>query len=992
MGNKLTTLCTGKDDISVKKLRKNSDAKVSPFNLSPPSRIRKPDETSKLPSLVINPMAAKNWHPDDELVTDERKAFHEFEWDLDELPPNLERLTRPEILHLLHTLLFGGSFQMPIHDILANPPHAKVLDIGCGSGTWIYENAVKYPLSEFHALDNLKTITKEVESLPNVFFETRDILKGLPYPDNHFDAVFQRFLVFGIPKVRWDDTITELIRVTKPGGYIQIVENSMETERTGTNGKILSKALARSSSLRGIDINIAYNIGERMKNLDLEIINEQFRSFPIGWKGKIGEIGLKLIHMSLEMFKPLFLQTLDLTDDEFNCIAEQAITETSQHRTYYNGVSVVGRKKSIVIPYVNMSIDEKIAIYLEGRRDILATLPRKKKSEEFARPTSSLVVNPEAAMKWHPDDELIVDERKKYHAIEDIDVVLPECIDAMNRIEIIHLMHAHAFGRHFHMPIQEVLSIRGAKVLDVGCGLGSWIRDVRKDYPNADYYALDTFKTISAEIEALPNVTFTIGNVVDGLPFPDNHFDAVFQRSLILGIPKEKWDDVISELKRVTKPGGYVEIVEVCMEPERMGINVEILVKALTRAAVAQNVDPEIAFNLKDKMENQGLKIKSETIRSFPVAWNGKIGDLCLKILLLSYEMLKSYVATPLELTCEEFEYIVKQATFEYKQKRSYYNSFAVVGRKELSTQAPNCKILESNTSSNLSADHEVTKKNSEISLESSDDNKEDHKRHFHKVEDSPYLLPADTEEQNRLESQHAVFSHTFGRLFHMPIDDILSDGGRVLDIGCGPGTWSRDIAISYPKTEDIEKSLLDGIEQLPNITFVEANVLEKIPYPDNYFDAVFQRSLISSIPKDKWDNVYKEIFRVTKPGGFVEQVEISNFIRAGPVCTKYFQQMANAMASYGLDMEIEKIPDRMQRAGLYIESENVVSFPVGWGGRLGDINLRNVVNFAISHKSFLTKSFGITGEEYEKIIVDMESEYPAYKTFHNAFAIVGRK
>ncbi|KAJ1562522.1 hypothetical protein HK096_008381, partial [Nowakowskiella sp. JEL0078] len=90
----------------------------------------------------------------------------------------------------------------------------------------------------------------------------------------------------------------------------------------------------------------------------------------------------------------------------------------------------------------------------------------------------------------------------------------------------------------------------------------------------------------------------------------------------------------------------------------------------------------------------------------------------------------------------------------------------------------------------------------------------------------------------------------------------------------------------------DMAKTLFDGVETLPNITFATGNILDayvsdlmiKCKDPDYHFDAVFQRLLIFGIPKDKWDTLIKELIRVSKPGRFIEIVEIDlNLENTGP-------------------------------------------------------------------------------------------------------------
>jgi ubiquinone/menaquinone biosynthesis C-methylase UbiE len=56
------------------------------------------------------------------------------------------------------------------------------------------------------------------------------------------------------------------------------------------------------------------------------------------------------------------------------------------------------------------------------------------------------------------------------------------------------------------------------------------------------------------------NIDFIQRNALDGLLFEDNTFDFVYQRLLIAAYPANKWQEVINELVRVVKPGGYLEV------------------------------------------------------------------------------------------------------------------------------------------------------------------------------------------------------------------------------------------------------------------------------------------------------------------------------------------------------------------------------------------------------------------------------------------------
>ncbi|RIB12295.1 S-adenosyl-L-methionine-dependent methyltransferase, partial [Gigaspora rosea] len=90
----------------------------------------------------------------------------------------------------------------------------------------------------------------------------------------------------------------------------------------------------------------------------------------------------------------------------------------------------------------------------------------------------------------------------------------------------------------------------------------------------------------------------------------------------------------------------------------------------------------------------------------------------------------------------------------------------------------------------------------------------------------------------------------------------------------CGAGSWSFDIATTYPlaKVIGLDISPIQSTHIKPkNFEFIKANAQEGLPFDDNTFDFVFQRFLLVGYAKEKWPYVINEIVRVLKPGGFLE-------------------------------------------------------------------------------------------------------------------------
>lgn len=76
----------------------------------------------------------------------------------------------------------------------------------------------------------------------------------------------------------------------------------------------------------------------------------------------------------------------------------------------------------------------------------------------------------------------------------------------------------------------------------------------------------------------------------------------------------------------------------------------------------------------------------------------------------------------------------------------------------------------------------------------------------------------------------------------------------------------------------------------LANLDFYQMNVLDaKLPFQDNQFDFVKQQLVTTSFTVADWKRVMEELVRVTKPGGFIQLVEIDyNTFNLGPKGRKW--------------------------------------------------------------------------------------------------------
>ncbi|RIB07284.1 S-adenosyl-L-methionine-dependent methyltransferase [Gigaspora rosea] len=90
----------------------------------------------------------------------------------------------------------------------------------CGAGSRSFDIATTYPLVEIVGLDISPVQPTQIKP-KNFNFVKANVMEGLPFEDNTFDFVFQRYMFTGCIKKKWPYLINEIVRVLKPGGFLE---------------------------------------------------------------------------------------------------------------------------------------------------------------------------------------------------------------------------------------------------------------------------------------------------------------------------------------------------------------------------------------------------------------------------------------------------------------------------------------------------------------------------------------------------------------------------------------------------------------------------------------------------------------------------------------------------------------------------------------------------------------------------------------------------
>jgi ubiquinone/menaquinone biosynthesis C-methylase UbiE len=135
-------------------------------------------------------------------------------------------------------------------------PHMNLLDCGCGPGTLTIGFAERLKYGTAIGIDRETDQTGPVRAvasergLDNLEFVEGDIYV-LPYPDDHFDAVFASAVLGSIGNA--ENAVTEMVRVLKPGGVIGLKEFDHGADIIWPLNPVLEQSIELYHRLRAVN-------------------------------------------------------------------------------------------------------------------------------------------------------------------------------------------------------------------------------------------------------------------------------------------------------------------------------------------------------------------------------------------------------------------------------------------------------------------------------------------------------------------------------------------------------------------------------------------------------------------------------------------------------------------------------------------------------------------------------------------------------------------
>ncbi len=241
-----------------------------------------------------------------------------------------------------------------------------------------------------------------------------------------------------------------------------------------------------------------------------------------------------------------------------------------------------------------------------------------------------------------------------------------------------HFLHELLHGQYL-APIPAETDA----LLDVGCGTGIWMRDMARLFPRAEVVGLD-IKLPTCTLPPPANCRFVQGNVLDGLPFPAQHFAFTHQRLLVAAIPALHWPFVVSEMARVTRPGGFVELVEASDIFTNTGPATATLLGWWRLAARQTGFDASLMAHLDTMLLNAGLHgVVGRQLRVPLGRWAGRWGEGMAKDLHAVFVGLQGFLCSQLALPEEQYDQVTATLQHEWNSYQTHIDFYVAYGQKK---------------------------------------------------------------------------------------------------------------------------------------------------------------------------------------------------------------------------------------------------------------------------------------------------------------------
>jgi ubiquinone/menaquinone biosynthesis C-methylase UbiE len=262
--------------------------------------------------------------------------------------------------------------------------------------------------------------------------------------------------------------------------------------------------------------------------------------------------------------------------------------------------------------------------------------------------------------------------------------MLPTDDAEINRLDFQHYMLRYALRGNYLAPVRHPRSI-----VDVGCGTGRWAREVATVFPEASVIGVDITPppteapAAGAQDPRPENYAFVQADVTTGLPFADATFDFAHQRLLFLAIPTAQWPALIAELARVTRRGGWVELVEGSAVPPGSGPAMQMWGGWLSAASAKRGIDFAQGGQIGRHLQQAGLgHVSQHELRMQAGRGVGRLGAMLEVNYMGILQAVKPQIVAAGITTADSYDAAVHAIRGEIAAGNCFWHAYIAYGQR----------------------------------------------------------------------------------------------------------------------------------------------------------------------------------------------------------------------------------------------------------------------------------------------------------------------
>ncbi|WVQ80231.1 hypothetical protein IAT38_002336 [Cryptococcus sp. DSM 104549] len=257
------------------------------------------------------------------------------------------------------------------------------------------------------------------------------------------------------------------------------------------------------------------------------------------------------------------------------------------------------------------------------------------------------------------------------------------------------------------------------------------------------------------------------------------------------------------------------------------------------------------------------------------------------------------------------------------------------------------------------------------------------------------YRFPADQDEVKRMDRQHYILSSSLPGLYRGPVDGILNDTSRsrrLLDIGCGTGVWTHEMAERFPHVDCIGIDIIPLQHDLPlaNCTFMCVTAPDGMDaFANDLFDVVHIRNMLQFT--SQYAPIVAQAYRVLRPGGIICIHECQVMLHSAwegyspeelaPGITKMTHSIRRSFTHRGIDLSVfERMEDVLVQAGFNEDDIDTYHHyrPIcseDYNSGIGQHDRENFIRYAFAARLTVLEACVCDEDEFDDLLADLTNE-----------------